>query len=80
MLLADTLASPTGHMRAYLEARGWALPADTHTIPNVMPTFEPHQAPAGEGTPPDMGSNKRVQHTVTPFHTCFSCGHLEHQG
>ncbi|KAK9906836.1 hypothetical protein WJX75_008813 [Coccomyxa subellipsoidea] len=60
MLLADTLASPTGHMRAYLEARGWALPADTHTIPNVMPTFEPHQAPAGEGTPPDMGSNKRV--------------------
>ena len=60
MLLADTLASPTAHMRAYLEARGWQLPADTRTIPNVMPAFEPNQAPAAEGTLPDLGSTKRV--------------------
>ncbi|CAL8462363.1 g1896 [Coccomyxa elongata] len=58
-MLADTLASPTQHMRAYLRARGWRLPTDTRVIPNVMPALvaEPRQeAPGGL----DTGHVKRV--------------------
>lgn len=58
-MLADTLASPTQHMRAYLQARGWRLPADTRVIPNVMPALEAEpkqEAPGGL----DTGHVKRV--------------------
>ena len=38
-LMADTMASPTAYMQAYFRQRGWQLPEDTLTIPNVMPAF-----------------------------------------
>ena len=38
-LMADTMASPTAYMQAYFRQRGWELPDETHTIPNVMPAF-----------------------------------------
>jgi hypothetical protein len=39
-MLADTLVSPTEYMVSYFMQRGWQLPADTVTIPNVMPFFQ----------------------------------------
>lgn len=63
ILMADTLASPTQHMRAYLNARGWTLPDDTKIIPNVMPALGSPQlqgvAP-GEATQLQTGAVKRV--------------------
>ena len=39
-LMADTMTSPTAYMQAYLRQRGWQLPEETLTIPNVMPVFQ----------------------------------------
>ena len=57
-MLADTLASPTEHMRAYLQARGWRLPTDTRVIPNVMPAIEAE--PKQEAPELNTGHVKRV--------------------
>ncbi len=54
--LADVLAPPSRHMRAYLRQRGWALPADTRVIPNVLP---PAQAPP-PGQSPELGPNRHA--------------------
>ena len=43
-LMADTMASPTAYMQAYFRQRGWRLPEDTLTIPNVMPAFQKESA------------------------------------
>lgn len=42
--LNDAEISPTNYMTAFLRQRGWKLPADTITIPNVIPEVEPAAA------------------------------------
>ncbi|CAL5227669.1 g10676 [Coccomyxa viridis] len=54
-LMADTMASPTAYMQAYFRQRGWQLPEDTLTIPNVMPAF-----PEQPSTPHALGNVRRV--------------------
>ncbi|KAK9805857.1 hypothetical protein WJX73_008965 [Symbiochloris irregularis] len=39
--LNDIEISPTNYMTAFLRQRGWKLPRDTITIPNVIPEVEP---------------------------------------
>lgn len=66
-MLADTLVSPTAYMRAYLQQRGWQLPADMRVIPNVMPALgQPREGAAvssAAGLParlPDLSPARRV--------------------
>ena len=42
--LNDWEISPTNYMNAFLRQRGWKLPANTVTIPNVIPEVEPAAA------------------------------------
>ena len=42
--LNDCEISPTNYMIAFLHQRGWKLPADTITIPNIIPEVEPAAA------------------------------------
>ena len=42
--LNDFEISPTNYMTAFLRQRGWMLPANTITIPNVIPEVEPAAA------------------------------------
>lgn len=39
-LLNDVEISPTNYMLAYLRQRGWTLPNETLTLPNVLPEVE----------------------------------------
>ena len=42
--LNDVEISPTDYMAAFLRQRGWQLPDNTITIPNVLPEVEAGQA------------------------------------
>lgn len=39
--LNDVLISPTNYMISFLRQRGWKLPKQTITIPNIIPEVEP---------------------------------------
>ena len=71
-LMADTMTSPTGYMRAYFKQRGWRLPEDTLTIPNVMPIFkEPTSTlPAMADTRQGSQGQRRLQRLQKPGSEC----------
>lgn len=66
-LMADTMTSPTAYMQAYFRQRGWRLPEETLTIPNVMPAFQ--KQPLGLNPLEDIR-----QGLHQPADTSF-CGH-----
>ena len=39
--LNDIMISPTNYMISFLRQRGWTLPKQTITIPNIIPEVEP---------------------------------------
>ena len=71
-LMADTMTSPTGYMRAYFKQRGWRMPEDTLTIPNVMPTFkEPTSTLEAMADVRQASQGQRIlQHLHTPGSEC----------
>ena len=64
-LMADTMASPTAYMQAYFRQRGWRLPEDTLTIPNVMPAFQEQPA-----TPHPLEDVRQASQACEAPHPC----------
>ena len=46
--LNDIEISPSSYMLAFLRQRGWLLPQEALTIPNVLPSDGTHAAAASE--------------------------------